>query len=205
MTRDELDEAYQTLANEVGSDPEDRLKWLLKVIQTPFNQVADWRRLRVALAAFSAGHQGLSGEEQELDKPTEQEAKTILFLLGDAIKAAASRTPIALGPVQSEPELTWDKTTQTFREFETVTDWKSRALQALKKILVESGHLIQSCEAKKPRSDEACGNWFLATRRGQRYCSPKCASRESTRQVRSDKDSKPKKKAKKMAKKKKKR
>jgi hypothetical protein len=196
MTRDELDEAYEATVKEIGEDPESRLKWLLVVIQTPFAQIPDWRKLRVALAAFSPGNEGFSGSEKEIDKPTEEEAKVILFLLGDAIKAAATRQRIDFGPVQSEPQLIWDETSRSFREYETVTDWKSRAVQALKRLLVQCGHLIKACEAKKPRSEELCGNWFLATRRGQRYCGPACASRESTRQVRSSVATKPTKKRK---------
>ena len=54
MTRGELDEAYAMIAGEIGDDPESRLKWLLEVLQTPFAQIPDWRKLRIALAAFSS-------------------------------------------------------------------------------------------------------------------------------------------------------
>ena len=185
----ELDEARALIAG--WHKPAKRLEWLLEVLNKSINQIDDWRKLRVALAAFCATDgrdQSISGAEREIDKPTEEEARNIITgPLNFAVRQAVERKDFDLGITKSEPHLWWSGHDEGYHEIETTDDWKSRVMQPLKNLLLTHAKMLKHCEARKSRSEEKCSRWFVAQRRDQIYCSPICASRESTRLSRAQK------------------
>ncbi len=189
----------------IGVTPRDRLAWAVRIVQTPQRGMTpgDWENLRLELEAFALNiphmrgfdfyASGVSIRSSGVGQPTQEEAKKTLERMGPMIEAAVKRDPVKIGPVKADLFLFWETdwppnaSPQWRARWANVEmSWPERAAHALAGLIGQAGHLLKECPApaKRGGEGETCGNWFVAKRPNQDYCSATCQSRASTRAAR---------------------
>lgn len=193
-----LPETLDRILPRIGTEPRDRLRWLVGLVQRPpAGQTAgDRENLRLELGAFiyADGPRGRwigtvsfteSGPVYDNWLP-EGKIKPILRWLGEMVTAAVRREPVWLDPgVRRERRgLFWSQDRGRFYEAPSgEVSWDRRAARALANLLKDYGHLLRECPAPaiRAKAGETCGVWFVAQRPDQEYCSTTCRSRAGAR------------------------
>jgi hypothetical protein len=128
-------------------------------------------------------------EERVDTRPTEKEAKEALTRMGEIIEAAVKRQPITLAPVRGIQGLCWVPEFSGWvknMSHDVEPSYADSVASALGDLLEKVGALLKECPAPaiRAKEGETCGEWFVANRPRQEYCSAKCQSRASTRATR---------------------
>jgi hypothetical protein len=102
------------------------------------------------------------------------------------IECAIKRQEIDLGSQSLHERVFWSRADERFELDQDLADrpaWFVRAHRLLGLLIAKKGHLLRACPAPAPRSQPkaSCGQWFLAKRPNQAYCSASCQSRATTR------------------------
>lgn len=185
---------WETVLDRVGWTPRRRLEWAVRATtadpegRTP----GDWDNLRRELGVFvgvggsGGGAMSADDDPNDLDRPDETEARDVLGQLHKILQAVVKREDVALGGGVLNRSLMWNKRTERYTvvSFEERDDWGFRARAVLAHLLADHGHLVRACPARLPRSEAVCGNWFLAAKPWQTYCSSTCQQREKIRDFR---------------------
>lgn len=199
----------------------DWLSWALRlhrqslITMTP----GDWQNLRIELAQFVMGNDvalpgrggitGRVGGLQDVDQPSEEEAKEILKTFGRVIQIALDQIrppipvpgeafqvrPVPMGRYLVNEQLYWDHRPagqggQRFASHKEIqatrheSEWHVRGMYALGRLLERCGHLLRECQALRPHSVEPCKTRFLSLKGDGKYCSAGCKSRATTRAAR---------------------
>lgn len=168
----------------IGMEPQDRLAWLVGVIQRPAQMMTpgDHENLRLELAALIRADGPPQGHLAAMRAPDPEEIGPILRRLGAMVEAAVGRKEIPLWKVQREQSLLWNPDRGRFEDPPPpIGGWLWMAVATLANLLRAHGHLVRACPAPAVRAEEPCGVWFLANRPDQEYCGSKCRSRHGTR------------------------
>lgn len=180
--KNELKRAERFIKEMKADTPEGLLKWILAIVQTPPSAMPkeDWLLEALGVAARYSRQAGVDLERGKIPPATKDDASRIINRWTEMLRDAISHKLVSVGPLQSEPILTWSDD-RGYREWEATDDFLSLTATTLKCLILDYGQLLKACDAPKPRSKEKCGKWFLASRTSQLYHSPGCASRVSTR------------------------
>ncbi len=193
----------------VGSSPRQNMEWALSRVEknpseyTP-GALQDLLQEIAVFCRFKSkvpGQGAISGgsDDEAIDAPTEAEAREVLDIFLEMLGKAIRRERIHAGTLKIREEVFWwiwpksslalgpkrDQYMLSSRVVDAV-EWKDLARRAIAHAIVQAGHLLKECPAPAPRGDagEVCGNWFVAKRPNQEYCSATCQTRASTRAAR---------------------
>jgi hypothetical protein len=188
----DADAALNPYIDRVGRSPQGQLGWALRLAQRQPESMTpgDWDNMRHEITAFLAlhGYSSQSPVGHRLGLPPEEVAHEIRKQLHEILAAVIQRgpDPIHLGRIQTMLGLCWRDDVQRFTRWTASTGYPSLIASALQPLLEQHGHLVRACGAPSPRggADETCGLWFVAARVQQRFCSPRCQSRATTRAYR---------------------
>jgi hypothetical protein len=192
------DEFNIFIAKRIGQTAREKLAWAVHAVQQRPGDLlpGDWDSLRTELAGFVTQrlvdqfHSSIAmwSEDEGFDRPSQEEAKAMLTKMGAMIEAAIKRQPVPIAKVGGTlvlvssgfagKEPTWH------RSWGGVNfGWPDRAALALGDLIEKEGSLLKECPAPaiRAKEGETCGEWFVATRPRQEYCSGTCQSRASTR------------------------
>lgn len=183
----------------VGHTPAARLTWALQKVNAYRTKVkipwtpGDWENARYELSCFAflnSGDvpKGLEGIMIDTKtglpvSPSEDETRLILESFKSKLESIAQHKQVTLGPFRISQRFTWRANRYSAHEAADRPDWKDRTHYALGLLLRELGSRIVQCPARLPHSGKQCLTLFLKSKRGK-YCSRKCASRETTRKFR---------------------
>jgi hypothetical protein len=185
-----VESSLQPYAARVGRTASEQLAWALRLAQQRPKEMtpADWENVRHELAAFCrlAGYRWVPPVGHEVATPLIEQAQEIREELEKIVTAVIRRTPhVEFGAHRIESGISWRADLERYSTWSVGGGWKFQVKSTLGDHLERYGHLVRECTALLPRSREgACGTWFVASRATQRFCSPRCPSRATTRAYR---------------------
>lgn len=181
-TPEEIEAASQRIEAENGR----RVGWAVRFAQKDLRNMTagDWYNLRLDLAAFILPFQGTKEDVTLLSRhEVRQLHQRFRAVLSELIRVGR----VKIGGYRSI-ELVREQTgatTMLVKASSSASPTQPYILY-LSILLFERQHLVKACPAPALRDTrgESCGQWFLARRPNQVYCSRRCQTRESTRAFR---------------------
>lgn len=183
----------------IGTQPRERLAWLVRVVQRRPGELTagDRENLRLELGSFiyaDGPFRGIGTVSFREGRPVytnwlpEEKVEPILRRLGEMVGTAVQREPVLIAKGWRAAYLWWREEEGRYEETPPGSlNWHERAARALANLLRDYGHLLRECPAPAVRAkdaEETCGTWFVAARPDQEYCSPTCRSRAGARAFR---------------------
>ncbi len=181
-TREEIEAAGQRIEAENGG----RVGWVLRFAQKDLRTLTagDWYNLRLELAAFILPFQET---KEDVTLPSRHEVRQIHQRFRAVLSELIRVGRVKIGGYRSI-ELIRDQTgaTSILIQPSSSASPTQPYLLYLSILLFERRDLVKACPAPAPRGarGESCGQWFLARRPNQVYCSRRCQTRASTRTFR---------------------
>ena len=181
-TLEEIEAASQRIEAENGR----RVGWVLRFAQKDLRNMTagDWYNLRLDLAAFILPFQKT---KEDVTLPSRHEVRQIHQRFRAVLSELIRVGRVKIGGYRSI-ELVREQTgatTMLVHASSSASPTQPYILY-LSILLFERQHLVKACPAPAPRGarGESCGQWFLARRPNQVYCSRRCQTRASTRAFR---------------------
>lgn len=191
------------LERRIGRTERELLAWAVRAVQrNPKDMtLGDWDNLRSEVAVFCLwpwrgttmgeitefAQVDPMNQAGEIIRPTQIEAGHMRMRMKAMIEDAVKRKPVTVDTVEGTLMLLWSSVaagSRWYRSWYGVQfSWPDRVAHALAELIHKEGALLKECPApaKRAKAGEICGEWFVAKRPNQDYCSPMCQSRASTR------------------------
>jgi hypothetical protein len=185
-----VESSLQPYAARVGRSALEQLIWALRLAQQRPKEMtpADWENVRYEISAFChlAGHRWVPPVGSAVATPSLEEAQEIREQLEKIVTAVIHRTPyVEFGWQRIKSGILWRADLECYHTWSVGAGWNFQVMSTLGDLLARYGHLVRACTALLPRSREGvCGIWFVAARAQQRFCSPRCQTRATTRAYR---------------------
>jgi hypothetical protein len=170
----------------IGNSDRERLAW---AVQAAYEQpltsegILEFENDAYWFAVLS-GTLALGGY---LELPEQGGGKQQLRNFRDLIAKAIVRDKIPLGA--ESRSLAWhpgnrENPARYVLFIDSKDDFEAVVLGALRRLILDYGHLIRKCPAPaiRAKGNEQCGRWFVASRLNKEYCSKRCLSRKTTRE-----------------------
>jgi hypothetical protein len=186
-------EAFKALLR-IGGTPEDIVKWGLRWIERPLSSMSqeDWQALRAEIGALGGivivepeefeksvqhGLAKTKGADVVMRSPTTDAARMFLERLRAGINDLLNDPSATFGPLYILLTVLRRDRLPTQRSLDQkIPRVVDQALYLFLKALHRSGGLVGRCPE--------CAHLFLAARTNQKYCSPPCQSRVTSREYR---------------------
>jgi len=185
-------------ADRIGRTGKEQLRWVLRVIETPWLDLTDGDRLNVRSELLLFSRTATPAPVRALHGPWEA---YVLEVFRQAVDATVRHVPYEGWPRPHARETVatvWNEATRRIvKQTNHPSEIDTNAIWHLQELITSHGHLLKACQApsKKRAGRKAkdavqvvdgglCGKWFVADKESGLYCSSACASRTLTRKKR---------------------
>lgn len=200
--RGKLWESMEIGFHRIGRTRKEHLAWIIGIVQNSFridkgkaeiNMTRgdlDNRKIEFRLFGLFPNliDEGIFISADKLEM-SDEEVKSILKKVRSIIERVLERREIEIDPFSCGGTLLWNDLRRAYYWEEMAEGWTAKVIKTTLDRILEYGHLIKKCPAPPPppkddKRGRECGNWFLANREDQVYCSARCQSRATTRAAR---------------------